>query len=93
MTRPFPEFLSPQLCHARLKQSTVHYNFKNFLGCRRGGDGEPEIDGDRENSTGFLLFNSLSNIFDISANQITGCFPCRCPKSLCDQFLYVVIPS
>ncbi len=29
---------------ARFKQGIVHYNFSNFLGYRRGGDGEPEID-------------------------------------------------
>ena len=31
---------------ARFKQGIVHYNFKNFLGYRRGEDGEPEIDED-----------------------------------------------
>ena len=29
---------------ARFKQGIVHYNFSNFLGYRRGDDGEPEID-------------------------------------------------
>ncbi len=29
---------------SRFKQGIVHYNFKNFLGYRRGEDGEPEID-------------------------------------------------
>ena len=29
---------------ARFKQGIVHYNFSNFLGYRRGEDGEPEID-------------------------------------------------
>ena len=29
---------------ARFKQGIVHYNFNNFLGYRKGADGEPEID-------------------------------------------------
>ena len=29
---------------ARFKQGIVHYNFNNFLGYRKGEDGEPEID-------------------------------------------------
>ncbi len=29
---------------ARFKQGIVHYNYKNFLGYRKGADGEPEID-------------------------------------------------
>ena len=29
---------------ARFKQGIVHYNFSNFLGYRKGPDGEPEID-------------------------------------------------
>ncbi|MBD5118504.1 MAG: recombinase family protein [Clostridiales bacterium] len=29
---------------ARFKQGIVHYNYKNFLGYRKGSDGEPEID-------------------------------------------------
>jgi len=29
---------------ARFKQGIVHYNFNNFLGYRKGPDGEPEID-------------------------------------------------
>lgn len=31
---------------ARFKQGIVHYNFNNFLGYRKGADGEPEIDED-----------------------------------------------
>ena len=31
---------------ARFKQGIVNYNYKNFLGYRRGEDGEPEIDED-----------------------------------------------
>ena len=65
---------------ARFKQGIVNYNYKNFLGYRKGEDGEPEIDEDeaptvRRNFARYLMGQSVGQICrDLTAD---GCKTAR----------------